>query len=67
MSCTQIQTNWDYKSVFLKKNTSNNIIDYMINDHGNKGWELVSNSYVVNNSFNTQIQTFIFRRIRSNN
>lgn len=67
MSCAKIQTNWDYKSVFLKKNTSNDVINYMINNHGNRGWEFVSNTYVVKNSFNTQIQTYTFRRIRSNN
>ena len=64
MSCAQIQINWEYKTVFLKKNTSNDVINYMINNYGHRGWELVSNAYVVNNSFNTQIQTYTFRRFR---
>ena len=65
MRCEQIQTNWDYKSVFLKKNTSNDIIDYMINNHGNRGWELFSSTCV--DPPLMLVQSYTFRRIRSSN
>lgn len=66
MSCAQIQTNWDYeeKTVFLKKNTSNDVINYLINSHANRDWEFVSSTELTSLGC---CLTYTFRKIRSNN
>ena len=63
MSCA-IQNNYEMKTIFLKKNSPSDVVDYLINNHGNRGWEFVSSTKLTNLDV---CQTYTFRRIRSNN